>query len=77
MIACDELGSFVGTKGQKQWVWLALNRETREMVGIAIEAHDETTAHQRWQSLPPVNRQCVICSTDCWDASACVLPSKQ
>jgi transposase-like protein len=29
-IECDELLSFVGTKDQKQWVWLAFDRDTRE-----------------------------------------------
>jgi IS1 family transposase len=27
--------------------------------------------------LPPVYRQCAVCSSDFWDASACVLPSKR
>jgi IS1 family transposase len=30
-----------------------------------------------WASLPPVYRQCAVCSSDFWDAYACVLPSKR
>ena len=31
---CDELWSFVDHKGNKQWVWLGLDAETREIVGV-------------------------------------------
>ena len=32
-IQCDELWSFVGKKSHQQWIWLALDEETREIVG--------------------------------------------
>ncbi len=32
----DELWSFVADKGNEQWVWLALDVETRETVGCHI-----------------------------------------
>lgn len=76
-IECDELWSFVGNKDNKQWIWIALDRETREIVGVAIGARDEATARQLWESLPPVYRQCAVCYSDFWDAYACVLPSKR
>lgn len=57
-IQCDELWSFVDNKGNKQWVWLALDANTREIVGVHIGARDEAAACQLWQSLPPVYRQC-------------------
>ncbi len=40
-IQCDELWSFVDNKGNKQWVWLALDADTREIVGVHIGDHDE------------------------------------
>jgi IS1 family transposase len=67
----------VGNKDDKQWLWLALDRDTREMVGVAIGARNEATARQRWESLPPVYRQCAVCSTDFWEAYAGVLPGKR
>jgi IS1 family transposase len=76
-IECDELWSFVGTQDDKQWLWLALDRDTREIVGVAIGARNEATARQLWESLPPVYRQCAVCYRDFWDAYACVLPSKR
>jgi len=76
-IECNELWSFVGTQDDKQWLWLALDRDTREIVGVAIGARNEATARQLQESLPPIYRQCAVCYTDFWDAYACVLPSKR
>ncbi len=52
MIQCDELWSFVDNKANKQWVWLALDANTREIVGVYMGARDEAAAHKLWQSLP-------------------------
>lgn len=40
--------------GNKQWVWLALDADTREIVGVYIGARDKAAARQLWNSLPPV-----------------------
>ncbi len=37
-LQCDELWSFVDNKGNKQWVWLALDADTREVVSVYIGA---------------------------------------
>jgi insertion element IS1 protein InsB len=70
----DELWSFVGSKENKQWVWLAIDRETREVVGFALGDRSQETARQLWDSLPGVYRQCAVCYTDYWEAYGCVLP---
>ncbi|WP_445248121.1 IS1 family transposase [Microcoleus sp. OTE_8_concoct_300] len=76
-VECDELWSFVDCKENKQWVWLAMDRETREIIGVYIGARSEEGAKQLWNSLPPVYRQCAVCYTDFWAAYACVFPSKR
>jgi IS1 family transposase len=50
----------VNHKGNKQWVWLALDAVTREIVGVYMGARDETVARKLWQSLPAVYRQCAL-----------------
>ena len=70
----DELWSFVGSKDSKQWVWLALDRKTREVVGFALGDRSQETARQLWESLPGVYRQCAVCYADNWEAYGCVLP---
>jgi insertion element IS1 protein InsB len=54
----------VNNKGSKQWVWLALDAHTREIVGVYIGARDEAAARKLWESLPPVYRQCATAYTD-------------
>lgn len=76
-VEMDELWSFVGNKQQKQWVWLAMDRDTREVVGFALGDRSEQTAQQLWDSLPGVYRQCAVCYTDFWEAYGCLLPSKR
>lgn len=76
-IQCDELWSFVGRKRNKQWVWLALDVDTREIVGVHVGARDESAARQLWVSLPPVYRQCAVAYTDFWAAYGSVLPAKR
>ena len=49
-IECDEVGS----KGNKQWIWLALDAKTREIVGIYIGDRSRESALKLWDSLPPV-----------------------
>jgi insertion element IS1 protein InsB len=67
----------VDNKGNKQWVWLALDAKTREIVGVYIGARDEAAARELGQSLPPVYRQCAVAYTDFWAAYGAVFPSKR
>jgi len=76
-LECDELWSFVGSKRRQQWVWVALDRDTREIVGVAVGARTKKMARKLWESLPPVYRQCAVAYTDFWEAYAAVLPSKR
>jgi IS1 family transposase len=76
-LQCDELWSFVGSKANKQWVWLALDAETRLIVGCFVGSRDRNGARGLWQSLPATYRQCAVCYTDFWSAYATVLPSKR
>ena len=76
-IECDEMWSFVGNHNNKQWIWLALDIETRKIVGIHVGSRDCEGAQALWDSLPPVYRQCAICYTDFWEAYAHVIPFKR
>ena len=69
--------SFVGHKGDKQWIWLAIDASTREIVGVYIGERSEMGARGLWDSLPPVYRQCAVAYSDFWAAYACVFPSKR
>lgn len=76
-IQLDEMWSFVGSKQNKQWIWLAIDAESREIIGVYIGARSRQAAKHLWQSLPAVYRQCAVCYTDFWEAYEQVLPSKR
>lgn len=76
-VQMDELWSFVDHKGKKQWVWLALDAQTREIVGVHIGARSAASAQALWQSMPPIYRQCAVIYSDFWSAYELVLPRKR
>jgi IS1 family transposase len=69
--------SFVGSKDNKQWIWLALDADTREIVGVYVGDRSRQSAKKLWQSLPSVYRQRAICYTDFWQADEQVLPTQR
>ncbi len=76
-IQCDELWSFVGNKNNKPWVWLTIDQNTNEIVGVFIGCRSQKGAHGLWDSLPRIYRQCAVCYTDFGEAYATVFPSQQ
>ena len=76
-VQCDEMWSFVSNKGNKQWIWLALDMKTREIVGVFVGDRSRAGAQGLWQSLPGVYRQCAVCYTDFWKAYEQVIPKSR
>ena len=73
-IQCDEMWSFVQNKANKQWLWFALDVDSREIVGAYIGSRDRFGAQGLWDSLPPVYRQCAVAFTDFWRAYDDIFP---
>ncbi|MBP0003894.1 MAG: IS1 family transposase, partial [Cyanobacteria bacterium SBC] len=65
---CDEIWSFVKNQNNKIWIELALDRDTREVVGFAVGDRSRKMARELWNSLAPVYRQCAVSYTDLWEA---------
>jgi insertion element IS1 protein InsB len=61
----------------KYYVWLAIDRQTREIIGCFIRDRSRESAKKLWESLPPVYRQCAVAYTDFWKAYEKVIPSKR
>ena len=76
-IQCDEMWSFVGKKDHKQWIWLAIDVNTKEIVGVYVGSRDREGAQGLWNSLPSEYKQCAVCYTDFWTAYEEVIPSKR
>ena len=77
VVQMDELWSFVDDKGNKQWVWLAMDGASREIIGCQVGDRSAESAQALWQSLPRQYRQYARIYTDHWAAYASVLPSKR
>jgi hypothetical protein len=76
-VQMDELWSFVDNQGNQQWVWLALDTQTREIVGVHIGYRSAVSAIALWNSMPPVYRQCAVIYTDHSSAYDSFLPTKR
>jgi insertion element IS1 protein InsB len=76
-IECDELLSFVFSKENKFYVWLTIDRKTREIVGYYIGNRSRESAKKLLVSLPPVYRQCAVAFTDFWVSYETVIPRKR
>jgi insertion element IS1 protein InsB len=48
----DELWTFVLTKANDTWIWLALVRVTRQVVAVAVGPRTEATARRLWDAIP-------------------------
>lgn len=57
ILELDELWSFVRHKGQKRWLWVALNRRTRQIVAFVIGDRSAQTCRKLWQRIPYEYRQ--------------------
>ena len=76
-VQMDELWSFVDHKGNKPWVWVVMDADTREIIGCHIGDRSRESAMALWQSIPAVYRQCAKVYTDYWEAYVTVIPSKR
>ena len=54
---------------------MALDRKTREIVGVFLGDRSRQSAQKLWDSLPSVYRQCAVSYTDFWEAYETVFPS--
>ncbi|PSO90712.1 MAG: hypothetical protein BRC49_08560 [Cyanobacteria bacterium SW_10_48_33] len=64
----NQMWSLVDNLGDKEWIWLALDTKTREIVGVYVGDRNRDEAQKLWEALPPVYRQCAVSYTDFWSA---------
>lgn len=73
----DEMWSFVGKRANKQWIWLALDAHSRQIVAFHIGDRSEDSARALWNKIPPIYKNQAIFYTDYWDAYSKVIPYNQ
>ena len=73
----DEMQSFVGKKANKQWVWIAMDRGSRQIVAFHVGDRSRVSAKALWELIPECYRQHARFYTDGWQAYVGVIPAKQ
>ena len=77
MIEADELWSFVGSKADVRWVWVALDAGTRRVLAMVVGDRSADTARRLWDALPRGYRTGVTVFTDFLASYQVVTPASR
>jgi len=76
-VESDEMWSFVAEKNNKQWIWIALDKDTRQIIAFHVGDRSEQSALALWNKIPEQVKANSIFHTDDWDAYKTVFPSEK
>ena len=74
-IECDELWSYVNSKENSVYIWLAIARSSRQIVGFHLGDRSRNSAKEFWKTLPKNYQDNGKFYTDLWESYCDVLPS--
>jgi len=60
----DELWSFVGQKENRQWVWIAMEATTRQVLAFHVGDRSGQSAQALWEKIPTVYQEHATFYTD-------------
>lgn len=63
-------------KSDQAWIWLALCRQSRQVVAMAVGDRSAASCPRLWDAIPETYRT-AICYSDFWDAYTKVVPSQR
>jgi IS1 family transposase len=70
----DEMWSFVKKKANKQWIWVALDAITRQVMAFHVGDRSRDSTKELWAKIPLVYREQATFHTDHYDAYTGVIP---
>jgi len=76
-LEADELWSFVARRENKRWIWLILERRSRQIIAVHIGDRSRDSARAVWAKVPVAVKAQALVLTDCWDAYASAIPAAQ
>jgi insertion element IS1 protein InsB len=76
-VEADEMSSFVQTKAHKQWIWIAMDATTRQVIAFHVEDRSRTSAKRLWAKMPEAYRQHATCYPDQYVVYERVIPTAQ
>jgi len=72
----DEMWSFVGNKGNKQWLWLVMNTANRQIIAFHVGGRGQEEAKLLLEKVPEVFRQNAVFFTDFWNGYHILEPDR-
>ncbi|MDQ3633724.1 MAG: IS1 family transposase [Acidobacteriota bacterium] len=76
-VEADEVWSFVGNKENKRWIWLILERRTRQIIAVHIGDRSQESAKDLWAKVPIEVKVNALVLTDSWKAYESAIPIEQ
>jgi insertion element IS1 protein InsB len=76
-IEADELWSFVQKKANPHWLWLAMDKQTRQIIAFHVGDRSRDSAKQMWAKIPAAYRERATFYTDQYAAYLGVIPAAQ
>ena len=70
----DEMWSFVGNKKNKQWIWIAMDARSRQIIAFHVGDRSGESARRLWESIPKGYRDKATFYTDDWQAYKGIIP---
>jgi IS1 family transposase len=74
-VEADELASFVQKQAHKQWVWIAMDATTRQVIAFHVGDRSHTSAEHPWAKIPQAYRQHATFYTDQYVVYEKVIPA--
>jgi insertion element IS1 protein InsB len=73
----DEMWSFVQKKAHKQWIWIAMDAKTHQIIAFHVGDRSRDSAKALWANIPVVYRERATFHTDQYDAYQGVIPAER
>jgi insertion element IS1 protein InsB len=71
----DEMWSFVQKKANRQWIWIAMDATTRQIIAFHVGDRSRASAKELWAKIPLVYREQATFHTDQYEAYQGVIPA--
>ena len=76
-VEADELLSFVKNKKNKQWLWLAMDVKTKQVLAFYVGDRSKRSARKLWKAIPDGYKQNAVFYTDQYEGYPGIIPATQ
>jgi insertion element IS1 protein InsB len=76
-VETDEMASFVQQKANKQWIWIAMDATSRQVIAFHVRDWSRRSAKRLWAKIPEAYRQHATFYTDQYVVYGEVIPAAQ